>query len=936
MSSSMLPDGVAAPLAEAGCGTSSNSRSAYPNRSCYNSIDIQAIAGASVALSVSGKEWKFPPEIKVDEKLLEVADGSLLLSKLLIKRGIRSAADAKVFLNCDEYTPSSPMDLPDTAKAIVRISQAIAQKEHITVYGDYDVDGVTGTSVLIAVLRKLGADVDYYIPNRAGEGYGLNLKAISIIASKRRTKLIITCDCGVSNFAEVNFARSLGVDTIVTDHHTMPEMLPPAVAILHPKQLAEEHPLFHLPGVGVAYKLCEALLQDRGMPEEAEKLLDFVTLGMIADLVPLVRENRYLVQIGLPKLIESPRPGLQSLLAQVRPNGGTDIVGFGLAPRINAVGRLSDANLAVELMTTDDPEVAQKIANQLQNENSRRQELCEQILFEAEQMIAEKLDLSNNRAIAIYKEGWHHGVVGIVASRLVDKYHRPVFIAELDADEQIIKGSARGVEGIDLYEALKANEQLLTRWGGHKMAAGFSAEAEKAETFCKAITDTCNRMLAEKSLNPVLDIDAVVNAGEVSMELVRQLARIAPFGMANKKPVLAMKKLACASSRPLGKEGKHSRIMLRDPDTGTQFESVMWNSKDRVPADNQLLDVAFNAEINSYNGNDRLQLILSDWIDLTNGGAGRPLAEQRSAGSAGFQPAPSAQTNPVAAQPPGPPEPVAPLAVPAVDVSVVPGASVGAGTASPRTPGIGSINITWKDLRDHASPESLLEAAARKLGDKLSVFSETMPKLPIASFTDRTALVRQPHLLLWQFPPSPQVFKSILMKSCATNVYMLRSHEPQAEDPSAFLRKLLGLVRYAVNQREGKAEQEKLEAALGTTKMSIALGLAILRKLNVVDWYNEDGFLYMDLLEQPVGSAESLPEFRQLTNSLKEIHEFRAWCAEGNLKELQLAVTPNHIDIKGRQEQSRRMDEFDQLESTDGSEEPAESAPYRSEQTELA
>lgn len=903
-----------------------------------------------MSISISGKEWKFPPEIQVDEKLLAVADDSLLLSKLLIRRGIRTAADAEVFLNPSRYSPSSPMDLPDMAKAIVRISQAIAQNEHITIYGDYDVDGVTGTSVLVSVLTKLGADVDYYIPNRAGEGYGLNLKAVSIIASKRRTKLIITCDCGVSNFAEINFARSLGVDTIVTDHHTMPELLPPAVAILHPKLLASDHPLFDLPGVGVAYKLCEALLQDRGMPEEVEQLLDFVTLGMIADLVPLVRENRYLVQIGLPKLVASRRPGLQALLAQVRTNGGTDVVGFGLAPRINAVGRLSDANLAVELMTTEDPSVAERIANQLQNENARRQELCDKILLDADKMLSEKVDFANDRAIAIYKEGWHHGVVGIVASRLVEKYHRPVFIAELDPDEQIVKGSARGIDGIDLYEALKANENLLTRWGGHKMAAGFAVEADKADAFCRAITETCNRMLAEKSLKPVLELDAVVAPAQVSIELVNRLARLAPFGMANKKPLLAMTKLICAGSRSLGKEGKHSRIMLKDPESGSVFESVLWNSKGRVPVDNQMLDVAFSAEINSYNGQDRLQLLLSDWIDLSAGGSARnqamseasipeirrttQLAASEGAGQrSGRSPVPSVvpavndsaestQLSKTSTSRESTPVAVA-SALPADDLaerrtlspdrsseSVPPDAVRGGALAA--------TNISWKDLREHDSPLDLLGAANRKLGAKLLVFCETLPKVPAVGFVDRTTVTSQGHLLFWQYPPSMQVFKSLLLKSGANHVYLLNSPLAEPEEPSVFIKKLVGLVRFAVNQREGKADSEKLEAALGTTKMCIALGLNILRKLNVVDWFAEDGVLYLDLFEQSAGSPESLPEFRQLANALKEIHDFRSWCAEASLKEIQSAVTPNQIDLKARQSATRRTDEFDGFQNADG------------------
>lgn len=912
-------------------------RLTYRDGRPYIGCVCEVPAGARVSLSISGKEWKFPPEIQVDEKLLQAAGGSLLIAKLLVRRGIKTAAQAEPFLDPQYYTPASPMELPDVAKAIVRISQAIAEKERITVYGDYDVDGVTGTSVLVSVLRHLGADVDYYVPNRTGEGYGLNLKAVSILASKRRTKLIVTCDCGVSNFAEVNFAKSLGVDTIITDHHTMPEMLPPAVAVLHPKRLSEEHPLYDLPGVGVAYKLCEALLTDRGNPGEADKLLDFVTLGMIADLVPLIRENRYLVQIGLPKLVSSPRPGLKALLSQVKSSGDTDLVGFGLAPRINAVGRLSDANLAVELMTTDDSALAEKLAHQLQTENSRRQELCDRILLEADQLLADKGSVSADRAIAIYKEGWHHGVVGIVASRLVEKHHKPVFIGELDREDGTLKGSARGVDGIDLYQALKANEHLLSRWGGHKMAAGFSVEADKAEAFCRAITDTCNRMLAEKAMRPVLDIDALVDSAQVSMDLVRELSRLAPFGMSNKKPLLAIKGLVCVGTRALGKEGKHSRIMLKDPASAQVFESVMWNSKGRVPVDGSSIDVAFNAEINSYNGNDRLQLVLADWLDRANNSGGKNVAQTILSAPATAS-APAERVSAPARSGTGSQSGVNLTAKPAAQAAVPepPGVTAQAGASSQsaivaapeavvsvpppvvRSGGLASTSLVWKDLRDHASPNSLLEAAVRKLGGKLCVFGETPPRIPGVGFVDRTTIADCRYLMLWQFPPSAQIFKSLLVKSGATNIYMIRTEAPQKEDGAVFLRRLVGLVRFAVNQREGKADSEKLGAAMGTTSMAMALGLAILRKLNVVDFFAEDGWLYLDLLGDPAGTAEALPEYRQLANSLKEIHEFRVWCAEGSLKEIQLAVTPNHIDFATPAGLSRRADELDQFEDTAG------------------
>ncbi|MBX9720815.1 MAG: single-stranded-DNA-specific exonuclease RecJ, partial [Candidatus Obscuribacterales bacterium] len=562
---------------------------------------------------VKKKIWKLPEEANLSAELLAAAQGSEIIARLMLRRGIDSAEKAMAFLDPANYQPSSPMTFADMPKAVARINKAISSQERVTVYGDYDVDGVTGTSVLYMTLKLLGVNVDYYIPNRASEGYGLNLKAVSILASKHRSKLIITCDCGVSNFAEINLAKSLGVETIIVDHHSMPEVLPPAVAILHPKQLADNHPLFHLPGVGVAYKLAEALLLDKNMPEEVPKLLDFVTLGMIADMVPLVQENRYLVQIGLPLLVNSPRAGIRALMDNTVKMEGTDIVGFGLAPRINAVGRLADASLAVKLMTVDDDATAQELAHQLEVENSRRQELCEQIFFEADMKAKQALASGNDRALALYSANWHHGVVGIVASRLVEKYHCPVFVGELDEVEGKIKGSARSANGVDLYQILKANEALMTKWGGHQMAAGFSAEASNADILCRSLVETCNRALLGQTLRPTLEIDLELEAEDVQLGLAKLLRKLGPFGMWNKKPVLAMHELEVLDSRPLGKEGKHHRLMLRSSCGAHQYECVYWRSAGNVPANGLKIDLAFIPEVNVFNKSERLQLVLSDW-----------------------------------------------------------------------------------------------------------------------------------------------------------------------------------------------------------------------------------------------------------------------------------------------------------------------------------
>ncbi len=885
-------------------------------------VPQQAVSQAHLIaspLSAFGRVWNLPSDqaLSAHDHLLDLVDGSSVLAKLLTKRGLGDREKARAFLQPETYLPTNPLELPDVEKAIRRISDAIAKSQHITVYGDYDVDGVTGTSVLLTVLRKLGASVDFYIPNRATEGYGLNLKAVTVLASKHRTKLIISCDCGVSNFAEVNIAKSLGVDTLVLDHHSMPQMLPPAVGIVHPKLLAPDHPLFELPGVGVAYKVCEALLLERGMPEEIEPLLDFVTLGMIADLVPLVKENRYLVQIGLPKLLATTRPGLRALLKQVHKSEDTDIVGFGLAPRINAVGRLSEAKAAVELMTTDDLDTAETLARQLQTENIKRQELCDQIFLEADRRVQnKKLDVGG--AIAIYDPAWHHGVVGIVASRLVEVYNKPVFIGELDESEGLIRGSARGVDGMDLYQALKTNEALLTRWGGHKMAAGFTLEAAKGDLFCTAIASTCARLLANAPTNPVMQIELSLQAQEVTQDLARKIIVLAPFGMANKKPLLHVTNLRCLETRVLGREGKHHRITAREKESDIYFEAVIWNSRNRVPAPDQEIEIVFTPEINSFNGRERLQLVLLDWRPLNdslnsnlNGsfkgsdcnsndleGASVDIAKESDVvGSRELNFAPGTpegkSSKPQAEFTETPASTSAgSIAIGHGDKPPLAGSIAGLPLAAPADsvlPAQSERIVQIKDLRTFSQTPDVVAKARQKLGASLQVFAE--PTGAGKDVKDRTMLAKSTHLMFLTLPPSQKVLQEIMAGVAPAVVYVVGQGSDGEEDAAAFLKRLYGLVKYAVNQKEGQVEGEKLAALMASTKMSLALGLTVLRKCHIIDWFAEDGVLFLDMLGEPISNGEELPEFKQLAVALSQTAEFRKWCRSAETAELEHAFS---------------------------------------------
>lgn len=840
---------------------------------------------AGERLSAIGKIWRLPSENSSGVELFSAADNAKILSQVLIKRGINSRSQAMAFLDSSHYQPTPPSQLPDIDKTVTRIKQAIAAQQHITIYGDYDVDGMTATSLLLTVLKQLGASVDFYIPNRLSEGYGLNLKAISVLAAKHRTKLIITCDCGIANFAEINFAKSLGTETIVLDHHTMPELMPPAIAIVHPKLLPAGHPLFELPGVGVAFKVCEALLNESGRQNEIEQLLDYVTLGMIADLVPLIGENRYLVQIGLPKLINSRRPGIKALLNQVRKKEDTDLVGFGLAPRLNAVGRLSDAKKAVELLTTDSQAEAEELAQQLALENARRQDLCDRIFTEADHMVRTKVDMIRDRAIAIFSEGWHHGVIGIVASRLVEQYHKPVFIGELDKENGIVKGSARSIVGLDLYEVLKSNQSLLAKWGGHKMAAGFTVDQDKAALFCQAIVATCNQILSQTPHNPVIEADAAVEPNDVTFDLVKQLARLAPFGMGNKKPVLYSKDFRCHSFAILGKEGKHHRLLLQAGNSSQHCQAILWNSKGILPSAGSDIEILFSPEINNYNNQERLQLIINDWR-LQN------LDDSANATSfaATTNSSPSSQRQNleyVGNNGEGINRLPATQAVNQISVDRTLDdkdfLKVAANTSSQSD----IPSAKWNDLRSDFPPQDVLHKAQKKFSEKLIIFNESSLSCDGVVCSDRLALTKADHLMIWHFPPSLTNFQEIISKTQPRHVYLLGAADPNADEAKPFLKRLLGLIKYAVKQKEGEVQDKKLAALMASTDMSLALALTILRKLNVIDWFSEAGTIFLDLLGEPTSQAEMLAEYNQLQNSLQAAKEFRQWCQGAEISTLQ-------------------------------------------------
>ena len=462
------------------------------------------------------------------------------IAGLLINRGINTVEEARRFFNCKIEELTSPWLLDGMKDAVGRILQAQNKGEKVTVYGDYDADGLTGTSLLVEAFRKMQLETTYYIPHRLEEGYGLNKDALADI-SREESKLVVTVDCGITSVEEVKYAQEvLAIDMIITDHHQPADEIPAAVAVINPK-LEDKSAYYNLAGVGVAFKLVQALWEKLGFcPEQAfQEFLDIVTLGTIADIVPLTEENRILVKNGLKKYALTGREGLKALMDvagldadNITPRN----IAYGLAPRLNAAGRISDASIGVELLTTSSVQRARELAKLLQNENSKRQVLEKNILAEALQMV-EEYNFSRDKVIVLASKMWHPGVVGIVASQLVEKYYRPVIIIAIEGDKG--KGSARSIAGFNIYEAIKASSGYLSQFGGHELAAGLSIDASHIDEFRESINHYAGTNLTAELLVPALMLDSEIFFHELDEEFFQQIKEMEPFGEKNPLPLLA-------------------------------------------------------------------------------------------------------------------------------------------------------------------------------------------------------------------------------------------------------------------------------------------------------------------------------------------------------------------------------------------------------------
>lgn len=537
-----------------------------------------------------------------------------IIARLLVNRGITTTNEAIQFFKPNFTWLHDPFLMIDMDRAVERLSAAIQKKEKILIYGDYDVDGITSVSMTYQLLRQLGADVSYYIPDRLHEGYGLSEVGIKE-AQKRGSQLIISVDCGVTAIAEVALASSLGIDSIICDHHEPQAQLPSAKAILDPKRQDCPYPFKELAGVGVAYKLMQGLFINLQRDiAEVERYVDYVAIGSAADIVPLVDENRVLVSEGLKLLNTQPRKiGVQALFETSGMRNrqvGTGQIVFVIAPRINAVGRMGDAERAVSLLTTDSPQQARNIAAILETENRNRKNIDEETFKEALELAEERFDADNHFMLVLAKQGWHPGVIGIVASRLVEKYYRPTIMITLD--EGIGKGSARSIPGFDIYSSLKDCEEFLMEFGGHKYAAGLTIKEDNISPLREKLQHIAAQSMTEEVLLPKLRIEGELLLSDITPKMFDLLKRFAPFGPQNMRPVFVSRNLkVVGESQIVG----NNHLKLRVRQNGVTMEAIGFNLGDlryRVAPGESNLDIAYAIEENEYMGRKTIQLRLKD------------------------------------------------------------------------------------------------------------------------------------------------------------------------------------------------------------------------------------------------------------------------------------------------------------------------------------
>lgn len=566
-------------------------------------------------------KWNYQPptaeEKEQRDKLAAELELDPVISLLLVRRGLKTAAEVKKFFKPSLNDLEDPFLMPDMDKAVKRLNKALGEKEKILIYGDYDVDGTTAVSLVYKYLRAYTSNLDYYIPDRYDEGYGISTKGIDYAAEQGVT-LIISLDCGIKAIDKIEYAKGKRIDFIICDHHLADDVLPDAVAVLDAKREDSRYPYEHLSGCGVGFKFMQAFAADNGFPfSELEKLLELTAVSIASDIVPITGENRILAYYGLKQINSNPSLGLKGIIDVCGLSGKeitiSDIV-FKIGPRINASGRMMNGREAVELLLAKNSKVAKQKSENINQYNEERRELDKKITDEANAIISSIENNEDNKAIIVYNPAWHKGVIGIVASRLTEKYYRPAVV--LTKSSELITGSARSVSNFDIYKVVESCRDLLENFGGHTYAAGLSLKEENLQRFKERFQQIAAQEIVPEQLVPQIDIDAVLDLKQINAKFMSDLKKMSPFGPENHKPVFCTHGVQdYGTSKLVGREQEHIKLEIIDsksassPIHGIAFGMSRFNAhiKQMKP-----FDICYTIEENTYNGNTTLQLMIKD------------------------------------------------------------------------------------------------------------------------------------------------------------------------------------------------------------------------------------------------------------------------------------------------------------------------------------
>ena len=787
------------------------------------------------------KEW-------ILHKLSEKNQNKSFVERLLITRGITKPAEIKNFLNPLETKLTHPNAFVQMEKAVKRLAKAIDKQENILIYGDFDADGVTSTALLIRTFKELGAKIDYFIPDRESDGHGLNTKALVQIMKDKKPKIIVTCDCAVSDVEQVKFINSFKIDVIITDHHEAPEILPDALAIINPKaqnalneklSAKEMEYLASLAGVGVAFKLAQALLEHYKKVDFVYEILSYVAIGTVADLVPLLGENRYFVTKGLQLISSGKHYGIKRLLETagytLEQGITSEQIAFGIAPRINASGRLDTVEEALKVLISDNKQEIEMSITSLEGFNKIRQNLCESTFLEAEEMFLKEHG-QNNNSIILYNPKWHIGIIGIVASKLVEKYYKPAFLMTYSEETKQIRCSSRGIEEVNVYDVLSANSELFDGFGGHAMAGGLSFNSEKIsfDEVKKALSKTIDEILNNKKLIPNLHLDLKLEPAEIDGNLISDIERLQPFGAANPNPVFAMYNLTLLQKKLMGSNKNHLKLVVSDSQNNT-YDCIWWSKGDIGLTTGDKLDIAFCPRTNTYNGSTTIQLIVQD-IHSDN------LKED--------------------------------------DIVTCHAESKIKTYDHRRKSGI------FSSVEDYVKTSSLntcIFAEDKQIIERLKPF-----KALYDIIFNRTNITQKDVIMFFDYPANKEIFDNIIKKTSPKYVHFMH-YEIYNLNEKDFLKTFSGMLKFAHNNKEGEFDLERSASFLAQSKDTIIQLLNVFEECEIIKISNKNNNNYkIEFLSNSGDISKVLhtTSYKKFLDEIQKSQEYKKSLLETELSSL--------------------------------------------------